>query len=65
MVLGDMFELGQESLEEHKAIVSKLSNAKDCTCYLIGSDFIPAKQKQNHLKFLNHSIFQISKRSDN
>jgi UDP-N-acetylmuramoyl-tripeptide--D-alanyl-D-alanine ligase len=46
MVLGDMFELGQESLEEHKAIVSKLSNAKDCTCYLIGSDFIPAKQKQ-------------------
>jgi UDP-N-acetylmuramoyl-tripeptide--D-alanyl-D-alanine ligase len=44
MVLGDMFEL--DSLEEHKAIVSKLSNAKDCTCYLIGSDFIPAKQKQ-------------------
>jgi UDP-N-acetylmuramoyl-tripeptide--D-alanyl-D-alanine ligase len=51
MVLGDMFELGQESLEEHKAIVSKLSNAKDCTCYLIGSDFYSSKTEANHLKF--------------
>lgn len=51
MVLGDMFELGLESLEEHKAIVSKLSNAKECTCYLIGSDFYSSKTDTKHLKF--------------
>jgi UDP-N-acetylmuramoyl-tripeptide--D-alanyl-D-alanine ligase len=51
MVLGDMFELGVESLEEHKAIVSTLSNAIDCTCYLIGSDFYISRTETKHLKF--------------
>jgi hypothetical protein len=43
MVLGDMFEL-QDSLEEHKAIVSKLSNAKDFTLPSWIRNFIPVKQ---------------------
>lgn len=51
MVLGDMFELGLESLEEHKAVVLRLANAKDCTCYLIGLDFYSNKIEKAHLKF--------------
>ena len=51
MVLGDMFELGSESLQEHEAIVSRLSPVKDCTCYLIGLEFYSNKIEKAHLKF--------------
>ncbi|MFV5693445.1 UDP-N-acetylmuramoyl-tripeptide--D-alanyl-D-alanine ligase [Flavobacterium sp. LT1R49] len=39
MILGDMFELGQESQQEHKAIITMLSNEKNVTCYFIGKAF--------------------------
>ena len=51
MVLGDMFELGSESLQEHEIIVSRLSTVKDCTCCLIGLDFYSNKIEKAHLKF--------------
>jgi UDP-N-acetylmuramoyl-tripeptide--D-alanyl-D-alanine ligase len=37
--LGDMFELGQESLAEHKNIVDFLSKVSNIQCYFIGKDF--------------------------
>jgi UDP-N-acetylmuramoyl-tripeptide--D-alanyl-D-alanine ligase len=51
MVLGDMFELGTESLLEHRMIVERLSRIKECDCYLIGSDFYSNKVVEAHLKF--------------
>lgn len=38
-VLGDMFELGEESLFEHQQIVASLSNQKDIICHFVGADF--------------------------
>lgn len=51
MVLGDMFELGDESLQEHHAIVNRLVSEVGCTCYLIGPDFYSNLIKNSHLKF--------------
>jgi UDP-N-acetylmuramoyl-tripeptide--D-alanyl-D-alanine ligase len=39
MILGDMFELGQESRAEHQSIVSLLAAKAQGTVYLIGKDF--------------------------
>jgi len=39
MVLGDMFELGTESFQEHKAIVDLVLEEKDIVCYFIGKEF--------------------------
>jgi UDP-N-acetylmuramoyl-tripeptide--D-alanyl-D-alanine ligase len=51
MILGDMFELGSESSQEHEAIVARLSAAKDSVCYLIGSDFYASAVQENHVHF--------------
>jgi UDP-N-acetylmuramoyl-tripeptide--D-alanyl-D-alanine ligase len=39
MILGDMFELGKESEQEHKIIVDSLLNQDKSICYLIGKSF--------------------------
>jgi UDP-N-acetylmuramoyl-tripeptide--D-alanyl-D-alanine ligase len=39
MILGDMFELGNESQEEHKIIIDSLVNQNESTVYLIGKSF--------------------------
>ncbi len=49
--LGDMFELGHESLQEHHAIVKALSNQPDLLCYFIGKDFYTNKINQPNFKF--------------
>ncbi len=47
--LGDMFELGNESLIEHKTIVSLFENTPNINCYFIGKDFYANKiQKSNY-----------------
>ncbi|MDG2431887.1 UDP-N-acetylmuramoyl-tripeptide--D-alanyl-D-alanine ligase [Flavobacterium sp.] len=51
MVLGDMFELGTESLFEHSIIVERLTRIKDCNCFLIGSNFYSNRVAEAHLKF--------------
>ncbi|HEY6143139.1 MAG TPA: UDP-N-acetylmuramoyl-tripeptide--D-alanyl-D-alanine ligase [Flavobacterium sp.] len=51
MILGDMFELGKESHEEHKAIVESLLNAKDVSCYFIGKEFYANKSDENNFHF--------------
>jgi UDP-N-acetylmuramoyl-tripeptide--D-alanyl-D-alanine ligase len=51
MVLGDMFELGQESAQEHKAIVMLLENEKKVKCYFIGSAFYQNRTQQRNFYF--------------
>jgi UDP-N-acetylmuramoyl-tripeptide--D-alanyl-D-alanine ligase len=50
-VLGDMFELGAESLDEHKIIVDMLSAENDITTYFIGKDFYENKIQKSNFYF--------------
>ena len=57
-VLGDMFELGEESLSEHKAIVSLLSDESSITTFFIGKDFYSNKiERENCFFFENFDVF--------
>lgn len=51
MILGDMFELGNESLQEHKAIVNSLLNKEEVICYFVGKEFCSSKLDKNHFHF--------------
>jgi UDP-N-acetylmuramoyl-tripeptide--D-alanyl-D-alanine ligase len=51
MILGDMFELGQESQQEHKAIVTLLLNEKNVTSYFIGKAFYDNRIDKNNFLF--------------
>jgi UDP-N-acetylmuramoyl-tripeptide--D-alanyl-D-alanine ligase len=50
-ILGDMFELGRESLEEHKKMIALLSNDPTVTTYFIGKYFYSNSIKNEHLLF--------------
>jgi UDP-N-acetylmuramoyl-tripeptide--D-alanyl-D-alanine ligase len=56
IILGDMFELGEESTSEHKAIVSLLLNENDISCFFIGEDFFENEINVNHFRF--HKTFE-------
>ncbi|KAB1153578.1 UDP-N-acetylmuramoyl-tripeptide--D-alanyl-D-alanine ligase [Flavobacterium luteum] len=51
VILGDMFELGTESIFEHKMVVDSLLNEDETTCYFIGKDFYLNKLKKNNFHF--------------
>ncbi|AWI25575.1 UDP-N-acetylmuramoyl-tripeptide--D-alanyl-D-alanine ligase [Flavobacterium pallidum] len=51
MFLGDMFELGSESLNEHKNIVSLLEGNTKAACYFIGHDFYASRSEQSNFHF--------------
>ena len=51
VILGDMFELGQDSLQEHKDIVDSLSKVGNVICYFVGKDFYANSIKSNTLNF--------------
>lgn len=50
-ILGDMFELGEDSLIEHKNIVNLLSGEEQATCYFIGKDFYSNKIEKSNFHF--------------
>jgi len=50
-VLGDMFELGEESLREHKHIVALLKHEKEVQAYFVGKDFYENKNDTENLHF--------------
>ncbi|MFY0483818.1 glutamate ligase domain-containing protein, partial [Flavobacterium sp. PLA-1-15] len=50
-ILGDMFELGIESLEEHKGIVALALNDEKTVFYFIGKDFYTNKTEHKNLFF--------------
>ncbi|QOG02638.1 UDP-N-acetylmuramoyl-tripeptide--D-alanyl-D-alanine ligase [Flavobacterium sp. MDT1-60] len=51
MVLGDMFELGRESQQEHKIVVDSLLNQNKSICYLIGKSFYENKISNKNIHF--------------
>jgi UDP-N-acetylmuramoyl-tripeptide--D-alanyl-D-alanine ligase len=51
MILGDMFELGNESQQEHKLIVDSLADQDKATCYLIGKSFYENKITKDNIQF--------------
>ncbi|RED25445.1 UDP-N-acetylmuramoyl-tripeptide--D-alanyl-D-alanine ligase [Flavobacterium cutihirudinis] len=51
MILGDMFELGNESKQEHKLIVDTLVNQNESVCYLIGKYFYENKVSNSNIAF--------------
>ncbi|RAR47096.1 UDP-N-acetylmuramoyl-tripeptide--D-alanyl-D-alanine ligase [Flavobacterium lacus] len=50
-VLGDMFELGEDSHQEHKNIVYKLISEANFNCYLIGKEFYAFKENYEKIHF--------------
>jgi UDP-N-acetylmuramoyl-tripeptide--D-alanyl-D-alanine ligase len=53
IIIGDMFELGEESIPEHKAIVEILSNQDTIQCYFVGKDFYANTKVQSNFHFYN------------
>jgi UDP-N-acetylmuramoyl-tripeptide--D-alanyl-D-alanine ligase len=51
LILGDMFELGEDSFKEHKTIVNLLLNQKDITVYFVGSEFFKHQSPGSGLHF--------------
>ena len=57
-ILGDMFELGDESFQEHKHIVALLKNESNVTTYFIGNHFYANKIESNFVFFFeNFDVF--------
>lgn len=53
MILGDMFELGEESQQEHQAIITMLSNEEKVKCYFIGKSFYNVRIDKNNFHFFD------------
>lgn len=51
MILGDMFELGEESASEHRALVKKVSALNEVSVHLIGESFFREKEDFGHIRF--------------
>jgi UDP-N-acetylmuramoyl-tripeptide--D-alanyl-D-alanine ligase len=51
MVLGDMFELGVESYEEHKGLVDSLESEDNVQCYFVGKAFNECKKQKKNFHF--------------
>ena len=51
VIIGDMFELGEESEKEHRSIVSKLEDQAEFNCYFIGKLFYAARVKNERFFF--------------
>jgi UDP-N-acetylmuramoyl-tripeptide--D-alanyl-D-alanine ligase len=52
-ILGDMFELGSESIKEHKKIIDLLINETKIETYFVGKDFFECKIEIPHILFFN------------
>lgn len=50
-ILGDMFELGSESFQEHEIIVNLLANQTDIVCHFVGADFFANSKMRDNLFF--------------
>lgn len=55
-ILGDMFELGTESLAEHKKVIELLSNEPTVETHFVGNDFYANKTDAKHFHF--HDTFE-------
>ncbi|WP_293890165.1 UDP-N-acetylmuramoyl-tripeptide--D-alanyl-D-alanine ligase [Flavobacterium sp.] len=53
IIIGDMYELGVESLAEHKAIVDFLDQNSSFECHFVGKDFFANGIQNEHFHFYN------------
>jgi UDP-N-acetylmuramoyl-tripeptide--D-alanyl-D-alanine ligase len=53
MILGDMFELGEESAFEHAALVQLVSQANIPMTYFVGPDFYAQQIQQSNMRFFS------------
>ena len=53
IIIGDMYELGEESLAEHKAIVNFLSQNSTFECHFVGKDFFANSIQKENFHFYN------------
>ena len=61
MVLGDMFELGEESYKEHEALVDSLNNEDTVQCYFVGKAFNEcAREKANFHFYETFELFSAA-----
>jgi UDP-N-acetylmuramoyl-tripeptide--D-alanyl-D-alanine ligase len=60
-ILGDMFELGPESLEEHRKIIKLLTDQDNIEVHFVGKDFYYNKVDRYNLHF--HESFESLKNS--
>ncbi|WP_278034948.1 UDP-N-acetylmuramoyl-tripeptide--D-alanyl-D-alanine ligase [Flavobacterium nitratireducens] len=61
MVLGDMFELGEESQKEHEALVDSLKNEDRVKCYFVGKAFNEcAREKANFHFYETFELFSAA-----
>ncbi|OYX86398.1 MAG: UDP-N-acetylmuramoyl-tripeptide--D-alanyl-D-alanine ligase [Flavobacteriales bacterium 32-34-25] len=51
MILGDMFELGNESHDEHSALVDSLKNETDVQCFFVGKAFFECQTAKDNFYF--------------
>ncbi len=51
VILGDMFELGLDSISEHRIVIESLINHKDIQCFFVGKDFYHTKIESEHFHF--------------
>ncbi|MFA9186603.1 UDP-N-acetylmuramoyl-tripeptide--D-alanyl-D-alanine ligase [Flavobacterium sp. FBOR7N2.3] len=51
MVLGDMFELGDESYKEHYSLVDSLKNETDVQCFFVGKAFFDCQMVKDNFRF--------------
>ncbi len=51
VIIGDMFELGKDSLIEHKEIIISLLTQDNLSCYFIGDDFYSNKVNKKNFYF--------------
>ncbi|MDM1347697.1 UDP-N-acetylmuramoyl-tripeptide--D-alanyl-D-alanine ligase [Myroides marinus] len=61
-ILGDMLELGQEGLKEHKNIVERLDKVANKTVYFIGKEFSKASINTNFKDIYFFETFDIFKK---
>lgn len=51
IIIGDMYELGEESLVEHKGIVGFLEKNSNFECHFVGKDFYANKVQNSNFRF--------------
>lgn len=54
LILGDMFELGEASLEEHKTLVFRLLLEEKCHSYFVGESFYQNRVEKNNCHFFKN-----------
>lgn len=65
-ILGDMFELGNESLKEHKKLIESIVNDADIEFHFIGNQFYTSKiEKSNIHYYVDFNEFKEKKATSN